>query len=155
MMTSENFQLTHETILFLREYYNVYRYSSRTNHNHFDEIMTQVNPSVIDMAEPLMVMKLQDEYKDNLSKNNDIYVSAVKDVEASFSNQLASADKKKLALSIIKKVISYDDEHEDTIGSIIDLIVSVAKNKELVDAFKKHTFCLKCFYCCGSKKDKK
>jgi len=155
MMTSENFQLTHETILFLREYYNVYRYSSRTNHNHFDEIMTQVNPSVIDMAEPLMVMKLQDEYKDNLSKNNDIYVSAVKDVEASFSKQLASADKKKLALSIIKKVIDYDDEHEDTIGSIIDLIVSVAKNKELVDAFKKHKFCLKCFYCCGDKKDKK
>ena len=157
----DNFKLNSKTIIYIRQNYIFYRYSSRTKTNHLDEIImaevkpvnslskeSRVQPSVIKMVSPLMRNVINDM---SFANTTEAVVKAVEITERAFARQMSGSDKKKYAKELLSGIVKEIDPEENNLDDIIDLIVSIAKNKDLHKLFKRSSvFCLAC---CKNNKD--
>jgi len=157
----DNFRLNSKTIIYIRENYIFYRYS-RTKHNHLDEIIkmsvqprenslskeSRVQPSVIKMVSPLMRNVINDMSFDTTT---DAVVKCIEMTERAFSRQMSGGDKKMYVKELLSGIVKESDPEANNLDHLIDLVVSIARNKELHKLFKRSS--LFCLTCCKNDKD--
>jgi hypothetical protein len=161
------FKLNPHTLIFIENYVIYYSYFlSPVRYNHFEERAikrkmsqvqprenslskeSRVQPSVIKMVSPLMRNVINDMSFDTTTE---AVVKAVEITERAFARQMSGGDKKKYAKELLSGIVKEIDPEENNLDDIIDLVVSIAKNKDLHKLFKRSSvFCLAC---CKNDKD--
>lgn len=161
-MMTDNFRLNYEFKKYIAQNIHHYNYNlAPVRHNHLEEKvkkikMSKIQNSVIDAVEPLMRKKLLDQREMEKLDTRELVIQAVYDTQKSFQKQMSGLHKKEFCINMIKQIVELTDQEEESVATLIDLVVLVAKNQDLHKVFKPVSkFCLKCFYCCGEKKDKK
>ena len=154
-------KLNPHTLVFVEEYIYYYSYFlSPVRYNHYTERiearkMSQVKPtmkeersisrvqkSVVKAVQPLMLDVMKSFEYDN---TNQMVAKAVELTERTWAKQMSGAEKHTYAKMLLNGVLKEEEGSEGNLDQIIELIVSVAKNKPLIDTFKKSTkLCLSC-----------
>ena len=104
--------------------------------------ISRVQPSVIKAVQPMMLDVMKSfEFKNT----TEAVVKAIELTERTWANQMSGKEKKNYAKLMLSSIIIEEDGSEGHLDDLIDVIVSVAKNKTLVNLFKKSTrMCLSC-----------
>lgn len=103
---------------------------------------SRVQPSVIKAVQPMMldVMKSFD-----FNNTSEAVVKAVELTERTWAKQMSGRDKHEYAKLMLRGIVKEEDGSEGNMDEIIELIVMVAKNRTLVNLFKKSgKACLSC-----------
>jgi len=153
-------KLNPHTLIFIENYVIYYsNFLSPVRYNHFEaraikRKMSQVKPtvkeervsrvqkSVVKAVQPLMLDVMKSFEYDN---TNQMVAKAVELTERTWAKQMSSAEKHQYAKMLLEGVLKEKEGSEGNLDEIIELIVAVAKNKPLIDTFKKSTkMCLSC-----------
>ena len=155
-------KLNQHTLVFVEEYIYYYSYFlSPVRYNHYTERiearkMSQVKPttkeeersisrvqkSVVKAVQPLMLDVMRSFKYEN---TNQMVAKAVELTERTWAKQMSSAEKHQYAKMLLNGVLKEKEGSEGNLDEIIELIVMVAKNKTLVNLFKKSgKACLSC-----------
>jgi len=158
-------RLNPHTLIFIEEYIDYYyNFLSRSKYNHFaariearkmSQVTPQENslskslmkesrvqPGVIKAVQPLMldVMKSFE-----FNTTTEAVIKAVELTERTWAKQMTGRDKHEYAKLMLRGIVKEENGSEGNMDEIIELIVMVAKNRTLVNLFKKSgKACLSC-----------
>lgn len=103
---------------------------------------SRVQPSIVKLVTPLMRRVIDDMSFDNTTE---AVVKSIEITERAFAKQMSGQRKKEYVKELLSGIVKEEDPESNSLDDVIDLVVTIAKNKELHKLFKRSSvFCLSC-----------